>query len=85
MCVPSFPFHLCNTNLGPLPNCMALLVGKLGLVVSMATHQGISFGRTPQSLMSEENWVPELCLQLIAWYRQFEGVSCFARIVACPP
>lgn len=54
MCVPSFPFHLCNTNLGPLPNSIAVLVGKLGLVVGMATQQGISVGHIPRSLMLKE-------------------------------
>lgn len=62
MCVPSFPFHLCNTNLGPLPNSIAVLVGKLGLVVGMATQQGISVGHIPRSLMLKE--IPEVGLHL---------------------
>lgn len=63
MCVPSLPFHLHITSLGPLPNCLALLVGRLEIVVRMVTQQGISFGHVSQSCVLREKWVLEPSLQ----------------------
>lgn len=75
MCVP-FPLPTIHhpTHLSPLPNSTAVLVTRLGLVVGMATQQGVSWD-THQSLFCSKRGKLGLCLHLClgVWYHQFPG------------
>lgn len=74
-------FPLCNTTylvfftLGPLPNYMALLVGKFGT----ESHRGLSLGQTWQSLLFMEMQVECHSLVQLVLGMLFQGMR-FALI-----
>lgn len=70
MCVPSFPYATPTS----VPCLLPWLYWWEIWDCQHGSKQGVSFDmHAPHSLTLRETWVLTLCLQLTAWYSQFQG------------